>query len=179
MKSDKVAFAIRLSLNSALCLYFLGATVSAQTRSSGAQSTPNTPSVRFKSQLGKAKDEVIRAANDYKASLKNLLLFQEADVITATEMVEKRKALYAQNLVSIEDVTDGERLLSAAKAKVEETKKQMLESDDLIKETEAAESLSQMPQVKPKPRINSQKKAPLKKNQPAKRAGTCKGCMVI
>ena len=173
MKTHIVRFFITLSLNLALCLCFLGTTVCAQIKSSGS------PSDKLKGRVGKAKDDVIRAANEYKAGLEKLLIFQEADVKSAAEMVEKRKQLLAQSIISDKAVDEGERLLLAAKARVEETKKQMAEADNLIKEALAEEKLSPMPQLKQRAKINSQKKAPLKKNQPAKRARTCKGCMVI
>jgi hypothetical protein len=95
--------------------------------------------------IAKAKQEVIRAAEEYKASLQKLLVFQEGDVKAAAEMVEKRKALFDQSIVSKKDVEDGQRLLAAAQAKVNETKKQMGESDDLIAEARAAEQLAKMP----------------------------------
>jgi hypothetical protein len=103
------------------------------------------PKATVSDPLTKAKQELIRAAEEYKVSLQKVLEFQEADVKTATEMLEKRKALFNEQIVSKKDVEDGERLLAAAQAKVNETKKQMGESDDLIAEARAAEQLAKMP----------------------------------
>jgi hypothetical protein len=96
-------------------------------------------------QISKAKQDVIRAAEDYKSSLQKLLVYQEGDVKTAADMLEKRKALLEQNIISKKDVEDSERALAAAQAKVNETRKQMGESDDLIAEAKAAEQLAKLP----------------------------------
>jgi len=96
-------------------------------------------------QVAKAKQDVIHAAEDYKASLQKLLVYQDGDVKTAADMLEKRKALLTQNIISKKDVEDSERLLAAAQAKVNVTKKQMGESDDLIAEAKAADQLAKMP----------------------------------
>ncbi|HVG18842.1 MAG TPA: hypothetical protein VNI02_07290, partial [Blastocatellia bacterium] len=53
---------------------------------------PSRPSqATLANQVAKAKQEVIKAANEYKASLEKLLVLQERDVKTKAEMVEKRK----------------------------------------------------------------------------------------
>jgi hypothetical protein len=96
-------------------------------------------------QVAQAKAEVIKAAKEYKESLEKLLVFQEQDVKTAADMVEKRKALLAQKIISKRELEEGERQLAAAQAKVAETRKQMAESDDLITEAQAAEHLARMP----------------------------------
>src|SRR3982751_3932112 len=93
----------------------------------------------------KAKEDLIKAANDYKASLAILLKLQEEDVKSKAEMVEKRKALLDQQIISKREVEEGERQLAAAQAKVTETRKQMAESDDLIAEAKAAEQLAKLP----------------------------------
>src|SRR5262245_35929937 len=50
--------------------------------------------------LSKAKAEVISAAKDYKKRLEELLALQEVDVKDASALVEKRKALLAQSVIS-------------------------------------------------------------------------------
>jgi hypothetical protein len=106
---------------------------------------PRSSQTTLASQVAKAKQDVIKAANEYKASLEKLLVFQEADVKSAAEIVERRKALLAQSIVSKKELQDSEQKLAAAQAKVNETRKQMGESDNLIAEARAAEQLAKMP----------------------------------
>jgi hypothetical protein len=115
--------------------------LSAQSKKKPSRSSQTT----LASQVAKAKQEVIKAANEYKASLEKLLVFQEADVKSAAEIVERRKALLAQSIVSKKEVEDSEQKLAAAQAKVNATRKQMGESDNLIAEARAAEQLAKMP----------------------------------
>ncbi len=92
-----------------------------------------------------AKEDVIAAANNYKESLAKLLVFQEGDVKTATETVEKRKALVEQQIISKRELEEGERQLAAAQAKVAETRRQMAEADSLIAEAKAEAQLALLP----------------------------------
>src|SRR5438128_6335550 len=84
--------------------------------------------------VAQAKEDVVEAANNYKESLAKLLVFQEGDVKTSAEMVEKRKALVEQQIVSKRDLEESQRGLAAAQAKVAETRRQMAEADSLITE---------------------------------------------
>jgi len=95
-----------------------------------------------------AREEVIKAAGEYKTSLGLLLALQEADVKSATETVEKRKALLEQNIISKRELEDSEQKLAAAQAKATETRKKMGESDELIAEARAAEQLAKMPRAR-------------------------------
>jgi hypothetical protein len=124
-----------------LALMAASPTVHAQNKKKPSRSS-KTP---LATQVAKAKQEVIKAANEYKASLEKLLVFQEADVKSAAEIVERRKALLAQSIISKKELEDSERTLAAAKVKVNETRKQMSESDNLIAEARAAEQLAKMP----------------------------------
>jgi hypothetical protein len=95
--------------------------------------------------VAQAKNEMIVAAKNYKASLEKVLALQEAEVKSDAEVVEKRKALLQQGIVSKREVEDSERVLDAAQAKVNQTKRQMSESDELIAEAAAAEQLARLP----------------------------------
>lgn len=104
-----------------------------------------TPQTELAERVAKAKEDVIAAAQSYKESLVKLLVFQEGDVKTATETVERRKALVDQQIVSKRELEDSERLLAAAQAKVAETHRQMAEADNLITEAKAEAQLALMP----------------------------------
>jgi hypothetical protein len=105
---------------------------------------PN-PQRQAAERVAQAKEDVIAAANNYKESLATLLVFQEGDVKTATEMVEKRKALVEQQIISKREVEEAERQLAAAQAKVAETRRQMAEADSLIAEAKAEAQLALLP----------------------------------
>jgi hypothetical protein len=94
--------------------------------------------------VAQAKEDVVTAATDYKASLAKLLVLQEEDVKLKAGIVERRKALGDQ-LVSKRELEEGERELAAAQAKVTETRRQMGEADSLIAEATAEKQLALMP----------------------------------
>ena len=94
--------------------------------------------------VAKAKAEVAAAAADYKASLEKLLALQENDVKTASETVERRKALLAEAIISKKELEESERALSAAQDKVANTKRQMAESDTLIADATAEAELAKL-----------------------------------
>ena len=112
-----------------------------QSRQTKKKAAPRKPQSALNDQVVKAKAEVIAAANDYKASLEKLLTFQDNDVKAAADIVEKRKALLAENIISKKEVEESERALSAAQAKVADTKRQMADADNLIAEAKAEEQL--------------------------------------
>lgn len=116
-------------------------TAQAQSKKKPSRSSQAT----LANQVAKAKQDVIKAANEYKATLEKLIVFQEADVKSAAEIVEKRKALLAQSIISKRELEDSERALAVAQAKVAETRKRMSESDNLIAEARAAEQLAKLP----------------------------------
>lgn len=110
----------------------------------GTKRGPRKQEPTLADRVAKAKADVIAAANHYKTSLGKVLDFQEEDVKTATEVVEKRKELLAQSIISKKELEESERLLSAARDKVAETKKQMGEADNLIAEASAEEQLAKL-----------------------------------
>ena len=105
---------------------------------------PRKAQPTLNSRLSQARADLVAAAKNYKDSLKILLVFQEADAKLASETLEKRKALLAENIISKKEVEDSERLLATAEAKVAATKKQMGESDNLIAEASGERQLEKL-----------------------------------
>jgi hypothetical protein len=103
--------------------------------------TPNQSQPTISDKMKKAKEDVIAAAKDYKASLEKVLKFQEDDVKAAAGTLEKRKVLLAENIISKKELEESERALSAAEAKLADTKRQMGEADNLIAEASAEKQL--------------------------------------
>ena len=97
-----------------------------------------------------ARNELIKAAEDYKKSLLRLVLLQQQEVREAEELLERRKTLFSQNRIEKRDLDAGEQLIVAAKAKVAETLQEISRTDQLVEEVRIEEQLARMP----KPRIN-------------------------
>jgi hypothetical protein len=114
----------------------------AQRRKKKAPRAPQSP---LAERVAKAKEDVIAAAQGYKESLAKLLVFQEGDVKTATETVERRRALVEQQIVSKRELEESEKSLAAAQAKVAETHRQMAGADNLIAEAKAEAQLALLP----------------------------------
>jgi hypothetical protein len=106
--------------------------------------TPQRSEPTLANRMAKAKADLIAAANDYKASLGKLLALQESDLKAASETVDRRKELLAQAIISKRELEESERILSAAQAKVADTKRQIGESDNLIAEATAEEQLAKL-----------------------------------
>jgi len=83
-------------------------------------------------ELTKLREQYVQATKDYKASLEKLLAFYQADVQKAEEKLTLSQKLLAEGLIAKAQVTENENALTAAKAKVAETKRQMSGADDQI-----------------------------------------------
>jgi len=113
------------------------------------KSPPRNPQPTLADRVAKAKADLITAAGEYKASLQNLLKLQEADVKSAQETVEKRKELLAQNIIAKKELEESERAVSAAQAKVAETKRQLGDADNLIAEAKGEAQLARLGPSRP------------------------------
>ncbi|HSE97767.1 MAG TPA: hypothetical protein VLD57_05805, partial [Blastocatellia bacterium] len=76
--------------------------------------------------------------------LDRLLVLVEQEAKEASILVEKRKALFADGIISKKELADSERRLAEAQAKAAETRKQMGETDHLIAEVKADEELEKL-----------------------------------
>jgi len=85
----------------------------------------------------KANSDVVTAAKQYKSSVQALIPHYENTLKDATVALEKRKDLLAKGLVSKLDVDAGEKALKDAQTALEEARKQITESDELIAEASA------------------------------------------
>jgi soluble lytic murein transglycosylase-like protein len=82
----------------------------------------------------KLKDDFIKATEEYKTSLKNLLASYESDVQKLTERAEKLKELYKDGLISKRDFEESDNGIAEARVKVEEAKNQLAAADLAIAE---------------------------------------------
>ena len=120
----------RSSIYSLLTLLIVvcAADVEAQKRS---KKKPATAPAQV-TELAKLREQYVQATKDYKASLEKLLAFYEADVQKVEEKLTLSQKLLAEGLIAKAQVTENENALTAAKAKVAETKRQMSGADDQI-----------------------------------------------
>jgi hypothetical protein len=95
----------------------------------------------------KVKDtraDLIDKAADYKKSLENVLSLLEPELKAAADEVEKRKALFAEGIISKRELGESEKKLADVQAKAAEARKEMGETDNLIAEVKAAEQLDKL-----------------------------------
>lgn len=114
-----------LSLIAALALFLCAASARAQGDESGAT-------------LAEARADLIESAAEAKATTEDLLRLKEADLEKAARAHEQLKQLAADGLVARREVEEGEASLAAARAALEELRRQAGASERLIAETEAA-----------------------------------------
>ncbi|MBC7909418.1 MAG: hypothetical protein H7Y30_02895 [Pyrinomonadaceae bacterium] len=79
--------------------------------------------------------EVMKAAEIYKTSLRQLLAAREAQAAQEGEQMDKLKALYKDGLISKRQLGQAELELIEARHKVEEVRKQLAATDQLVVES--------------------------------------------
>ena len=90
-------------------------------------------------QLAETRSELIEATETYKESAQEVIKFQEQELANATAKVEQIRQLVADGLIARNDLTGVEQEVAAAQAKLDATKKQIAESDNLIAQIRDAE----------------------------------------
>ncbi len=100
-------------------------------------------------ELSRLRDEFVKLTDEYKKNLEQLLLSYERDAKQAEEKAEKLKELYRQGLISRNDLDEGEKAITAAKARVTEIKSRMHEADEqvaqMMVEAKAMEEMAKAP----------------------------------
>lgn len=79
--------------------------------------------------------EIVKAAEVYKTSLRQLLAARETDASEADEHITKLRELYKDGLISRLQFESAERELTEIHHKVEETRKQLAATDALVVES--------------------------------------------
>jgi len=83
----------------------------------------------------KARQDLTKATEDYKKSLKELLVLREASAKRAEEDLVKVKPLFADGLISRHDLEVKEGAVAERKALVAETRNQLTGADVLLSQT--------------------------------------------
>ncbi|HEV7860730.1 MAG TPA: lytic transglycosylase domain-containing protein [Pyrinomonadaceae bacterium] len=116
----------------------LSATISGQAQSAanslkGPQKSVEAQSLPADSPA-KLKDDFIKATEEYKTSLKDLIASYQSEVQKQSERAEKLKALYDDGLISRREFEESENGIAEARVKVEEAKNQLAAADLAIAE---------------------------------------------
>ena len=112
-----------------------GAGVLAQSRKAAPRAAKPTSPSKLKSEMAAAKAELIKATTEYKSSLATLATMYQAELKGAQQQLETRKQLFAQGIISKKELDASERQIAEAQAKIDGSRKQMAEADDLIAES--------------------------------------------
>lgn len=92
-----------------------------------------------KNQLAETRSDLITATETYKASAQEVVRFQEQEIEVATKKLEDLRQLVADGLIARNELAVGEQQVASAKARLESTKKQIADSDNLISQIKEAE----------------------------------------
>ena len=81
------------------------------------------------------KNDTVRAAELYKSSLQDLLVRREEDAKRAAEQLGKLRELYTDGIISRRELEENEKALADARAKVDEVRRKIEATDQLIAES--------------------------------------------
>ncbi len=93
---------------------------------------PRAPQASTESELDKLRQQYIDATKEYKASLERLLALYQKSETKANEKLAKSKQLFAEGLISKNQLAESENALDAAQLKVAEVRQQMANADTQI-----------------------------------------------
>jgi hypothetical protein len=134
-----------------LMLLTCGWSIRAQGRKAAPVRQPQTEQARAADSLARTREEFIKAAKEYKASLEKLLVLYEGSAQRAAARLVQAKELQAGGLISKRELEESERLLADAQAKVESVRQQIAGADtqiaDTLVEAQAAEQMAKAPPI--------------------------------
>ena len=124
-----------------VCLH----SASASAQKKPAAKKPKTTTTKPVDELGRLRDEYVKATNEYKLSLEKLRALYEKNVTKTEERLVQSNALFTQGLISKNELTVEEAAAAAAKDKVNEVNQRIANADTQIAQTllEAEEEVKQ------------------------------------
>ena len=99
------------------------------------------PKTTSKGQLAETRSELISATEAYKSSAQEVIKFQEQEVANATTKAEQLRQLVADGLIARNELTKAEEEITAAQSRLDATKEQIVDSDNLIVQIHEAEKV--------------------------------------
>jgi hypothetical protein len=134
-----IAFIKRSAILTAVLIAMTSTSVLAQSRKASSRAQMPSAQAKLKSEAAAAKTELIKATTEYKSSLATLVSMYEAELKNTQQQLETRKQLFAQGIISKKELDDSEKKIAEAQAKINGSRKQMAEADDLIAESSVVE----------------------------------------
>ena len=117
----------------AAALVMLGAVAAgAQTKPAKAAAASKTAQVAPSDDLQQFRQNFIKAAEDYRASLQELTASYESSLQKARDQQEKLKGLYTDGLISRVEFEASGKTVTDAQAKLDDLKKQLVQADESI-----------------------------------------------
>ncbi len=102
-------------------------------------------SSRPDNEISRANAEVIRTATEYKDQLALQLKREDIEVDQLSRQLESRRPLLEKGYISRRELEESELALARARAKVEETRRQIEQVEIVIGEAEARDQLASLP----------------------------------
>lgn len=112
-----------------------GAGLSSVNTAAGQAKKSKSKQTKPVTELAKLQEEFIKATKEYKLSLGKLLTIHEREVTKAQERVTQSQELFAQGLISKNQLAETEASLAGAKDKVAETSRLIANADTQIADT--------------------------------------------
>ena len=109
---------------------------------SGGLANAQTTSSQTSNVNSLSSSNLIEATNDYKASSKELLTFQETEVSKAAAKLEELRTLVSEGLVARAELEAEEQELVDLRGKVQATQKQIADSDTRVAQINAERELA-------------------------------------
>ncbi len=119
----------------AFAMLLLPMTVYAQKRkpvSSATKKNVGNDAAKAADELAKRRVELIKAVNDSKASLAQLLVYREASLRSAVKERDQLKELYAQGLVAKQKIVESEAKVTSAQSEIDKVRESMDAADKQI-----------------------------------------------
>jgi soluble lytic murein transglycosylase-like protein len=112
------------------CVAFAGAQV--KTKAAKNAAAPQAQQAEPVGDLQKFRQDFIKAAEDYRASLQELSTSYETSLQKLAEKQEQLKGLYTDGLIARRELEAGEKETADARAKVDDLRKEILKADETI-----------------------------------------------
>jgi hypothetical protein len=106
----------------------------------GEESRPVPQRKKASDDLETARASLVKATNDYKASLEKLVEIYKRAVDENTELLATRKQLFEQGILSRRELDETERKVVEAQANLAAANKQIGETDNMLAEAAAIEA---------------------------------------
>jgi hypothetical protein len=134
-----------------VCLLLLtgGWGARAQRKRTGPVRPAQTEQARVAEQLARTREEFVKAAKEYKASLEKLLVLYEGNARRSHERLVQARELQGAGLISKRELEQSEQQAAGALAKIDEVRQQIASADtqiaDTLVEAQLAEQMAQAP----------------------------------